>query len=139
VAEDIHWSDDGSLDLWDYLARSCSNAPLLLVCLARPSLFERRPTWGAGLASHLRVDLGPLSGRESRAMVDSILRKPREIPQAARELIVGGAEGNPFFIEEIIKMLIDQQVIVPGAEQWGIQPERLVAVRVPPTLTGVLQ
>jgi predicted ATPase/class 3 adenylate cyclase len=139
VAEDIHWSDDGSLDLWEHLARTCSQAPLLMVCLARPALYERRPEWGQDLASHARITLEPLSRRESRSMVDSILQKTGDIPQAMRELIVGGAEGNPFFIEEIIKMLIDQQVIVPGTEQWAIQPERLVAARVPATLTGVLQ
>jgi len=46
VAEDIHWADDGSLDLLDYLARSCAKAPLLIVCLARTALFERIPSWG---------------------------------------------------------------------------------------------
>ena len=139
VAEDIHWADDGSLDLLDYLARNCAAAPLLIVCLARPDLFERRPAWGEGVRSHVRMDLGPLSRRESKAMVNSILSRTKEVPQALRELIIGGAEGNPFFIEEIVKMLIDQQVILRGVEQWAIQPQELVAVRVPPTLTGVLQ
>src|SRR5206468_2100271 len=45
----------------------------------------------------------------------------------------------PFYIEEIIKMLIDQKVIIPGAEQWRIEPEGLATARVPPTLMGVLQ
>jgi predicted ATPase/class 3 adenylate cyclase len=139
VAEDIHCSDDASLDLLDHLARSCQHAPLLVICLARPTLFERRPAWGEGLPIHARLTLEPLSRRESRALVENILRKTAEIPQALRELIVGGAEGIPFFIEEIVKMLIDQKVILPGPEQWRIEPARLAAARVPPTLTGVLQ
>jgi tetratricopeptide (TPR) repeat protein len=56
-----------------------------------------------------------------------------------RELVVSGGEGNPFFMEEILKMLIDQKVIVPEDEQWRIEPERLLEARVPPTLAGVLQ
>jgi len=139
VVEDTHWSDDGSLDLIDHLARTCQGAPMMIVCLARPTLFERRPAWGEGLPAHTRLNLEPLSRRDGRALVEMILRKAPEIPQPLRELIVGGAEGNPFYIEELIKMLIDRRVIVPGAEQWRIDSDQLVAARVPPTLTGVLQ
>ena len=139
VAEDIHWSDEGSLNLLDHLARTCANAPLMIVCLARPALLERRPAWGEGLPAHQRLHLDTLSRLESRALVEGILRKAPEVPQALQELIVGGGEGNPFYIEEIVKMLIDQKVIVPDAERWRIEPERLAAARVPPTLTGVLQ
>lgn len=139
IAEDIHWSDDGSLELIDYLARTCEDAPIMIVCLARSTLFERRPAWGEGLAAHTRLNLDPLSNRDSRALVQTILRKAPEIPPALRDLIVGGAEGNPFYIEEIIKMLMDQKVIVPGADHWRIEPDLLAATKVPPTLTGVLQ
>ncbi len=139
VAEDVHWSDDESLDLINQFARTCQGAPLLIVCLARPTLYERRPAWGEGLPGHQRLALEPLSPRDSRVLVQAILRQASEVPQALRELIVGGAEGIPFFIEEIIKMLMDQQVIVPGPEHWRIEPQRLATVRVPATLTGVLQ
>lgn len=139
VLEDIHWSDDGSLDLIDYLARTCQGVPLMIVCLARPSLFERRLSWGEGLAGHTRLPLDSLSPRQSRLLVESILRRAPEIPQALRQLVVSSAEGNPFYIEEIIKMLIDQEVIFPAAGAWRIEPKRLAIVQVPPTLTGVLQ
>jgi predicted ATPase len=54
-------------------------------------------------------------------------------------MVVGVAEGNPFYAEELIKMLIDQRVIVPGADEWSVDATRLGEVQVPPTLTGVLQ
>jgi class 3 adenylate cyclase/tetratricopeptide (TPR) repeat protein len=139
VVEDLHWSDDGSLDLLDHLVRTCQGAPVMILCLARSSLFERRPSWGEGWAGHTRLGLEALSRHDSRKLVETILRKAFEIPQALRELIVGGAEGIPFYIEEIIKMLIDQKVILPGVEQWRIEPERLASAHVPATLTGILQ
>jgi class 3 adenylate cyclase/tetratricopeptide (TPR) repeat protein len=139
VAEDLHWGDRASLDLIEYLATRCAEVPLLIVCLARPMLFERSPRWGEHLPKHTKLTLEPLSRTESHTLVESILRKTPHVPQALRELIVGGAEGIPFFIEEIIKMLIDEKVIVPGPEQWRIEPERLADARVPPSLTGVLQ
>jgi predicted ATPase/class 3 adenylate cyclase len=137
--EDIHWSDEGSLDLLVHLASACRQAPLLIVCLTRPNLFECRPGWCDEVANSRRLDLHALSRTESVALVESLLRRAEQIPQALRELIISGAEGIPFYIEEIIKMLIDQKVILPGPEQWRIEPEGLAAARVPPTLMGVLQ
>jgi len=137
--EDIHWSDEGSLDLLTHLASACRRVPLLIVCLARPTLFERRPQWCEEFRDCEHLDLQPLPRQDSLALVESLLRRAPQIPQALRELIIGGAEGIPFYIEEIIKMLIDQKVILPGPEQWRIEPEGLATARVPPTLMGVLQ
>jgi len=70
--------------------------------------------------------------------VAEILQKVDQVPAALRDLLVGGAEGNPFFIEELIRMLVED-----GSSSWGgalaLEPERLTDIRVPPTLTGVLQ
>ncbi len=141
LLEDLHWADDGSLDILAHLMRTCRAHPILMIGLARPPLFERRPTWGADAdaETHTRFDLQPLSQDESRQLVDEILKKVPQVPQALRELIVGGAEGNPFYVEELIKMLIEENVIIPGADDWRVEPLRLATVRVPPTLMGVLQ
>ncbi|MCI0354406.1 MAG: hypothetical protein L0099_05100, partial [Acidobacteria bacterium] len=77
--------------------------------------------------------------RDSRRLVAEILRKAPEIPQALQDLIVSRAEGNPFYIEELIKMLIESGVILTGDEHWHVVLERLADVRVPATLTGVLE
>ncbi|MBV9924721.1 MAG: protein kinase [Acidobacteria bacterium] len=137
--DDIHWADDGSLDFIDHLARECANDPVMLLCLARPPLLERRPAWGEGRERHTRLALQPLSKKESRQLFEEILKHAHGVPAELRELVVGGAEGNPFYVEELIKMLIDQRVIVPGAEVWSVDATRLGEVQVPPTLTGVLQ
>ncbi|MGB7922439.1 MAG: tetratricopeptide repeat protein [Pyrinomonadaceae bacterium] len=137
--DDLHWADDESLDFVEYVARNCENAHLLFLCLSRPTLLEQRPSWGLGLAGGVRLRLLPLSEPESRLLVEEILRQAENVPQELRDLVVGGAEGNPFYLEELIKMLIDQKVIEPGEEQWHVDVSRLAQVRVPPTLTGVLQ
>jgi ABC-type oligopeptide transport system substrate-binding subunit len=137
--EDIHWADDSSLDLLNHLVAAVTEARLLVVCLARPELYERRPSWGEGQETHSRINVRPLSRRSSRALVGEILQKSSEIPCELRDLIVDGAEGNPFYVEELIRMLIEDGVIVPGEEHWRIELGLLAEVRVPPTLTGVLQ
>jgi predicted ATPase/class 3 adenylate cyclase len=137
--EDVHWGDDVSLDVIDYLVRSNPDRRLLLVCLMRPALYERRPYWGEGQKYHLRIDLNPLTKRESRKLIDEILQKVELIPIALRELVVSGAEGNPFFIEELLKMLIDDGVIIKEEERWLVESVKLADTNVPTTLTGVLQ
>jgi serine/threonine protein kinase/tetratricopeptide (TPR) repeat protein len=137
--EDIHWADDRSLDLLNNLVRENEKLPLFVMCMARPSLYERRPQWGEGQRFHERIQLEPLSQLSSRRLVRELLKKMPEVPTALRDLIVDRADGNPFYIEELIKTLIDDGVIVKGDDKWSVDQSRLSNVRIPTTLTGVLQ
>jgi len=137
--EDIHWADDRSLDLINNLVRDRSDLPLFVLCMARPSLYERRPQWGEGQRFHERIQLEPLSQLSSRRMVRELLKHVPEVPAALRDLVVDRADGNPFYIEELIKALIDDRVILKGEEAWSVDTTRLSSVRIPATLTGVLQ
>ena len=139
LLEDIHWADSDSLDLIQHLLHSQPNLPLLVIGLTRPTLFEQRPNWGEGTMAHLRLDLQPLSDDDSRRLVAEILRKVPDVPLALVDLIVTRAEGSPFYTEELIKMLIEDGVIVTNEETWRVELERLAEVRVPATLTGILQ
>jgi class 3 adenylate cyclase/tetratricopeptide (TPR) repeat protein len=141
--EDIHWADDSSLDLISYITQILSKQRLLIICLARPVLLEHRPLWGEGLRSCTRLDLHPLSTRDCRHLVEEILQKMVDVPLALRELVISEADGNPFYIEELIKMLIDSQVILTERERWQAEPSRLAGLladmSVPTTLTSLIQ
>ncbi|MBA3533441.1 MAG: AAA family ATPase, partial [Ardenticatenales bacterium] len=139
--EDIHWADDGSLDLIEHLVQSCEASPILLVALSRPSLWQRRPEWGQNFPENqvLRLPLAPLPVTESQAMVRAVLRRLDKIPLPLEELIIQHSEGNPFHIEEIVKMLIEEGVIVTEREPWRVDLEQLSLIRVPTTLIGILQ
>jgi class 3 adenylate cyclase/tetratricopeptide (TPR) repeat protein len=132
--DDLHWADDASLDFIDYLEQVDRDVSMLLLTLTRPALFERRKA-PDDLA---RVDLAPLDRHASRDLADELLKKLPQIPAALRELITDGAEGNPFYMEELVKMLIDQGAIRTG-EHWSVDGDKLLSLKVPPTLTGVLQ
>lgn len=140
MIDDLQWADTGSLDALRYLlANLPPETPFMALAVARPVLFEHYPRWGNDFPAHTRLELLPLSKDDSRRLVDDILQKVPDLPTAIRELVVGGAEGNPFYLEELIKMLIDSGVIQPGADVWHVDPSRLATVRVPSTLTEVLQ
>jgi len=135
--EDLHWADNETLDFLAYLEEIDRDVPLLMLVFCRPTLFERKAAWWAERV-HRRIDLQPLGKDMSRLLVNELLKKLPEVPAALRELVTGGAEGNPFYMEELVKMLIDQGAINTGAV-WKVDAERLMLTQVPATLTGVLQ
>ena len=139
LLEDLHWADDSSLDVLNQLVRSLADQPVMVLGVARHRLLERRPHWGEGQAFHHQIALAPLSNRDSRHLVEEVLQKLPEIPDALEEMIVTHAEGNPFYMEELVKMLVEQGVLVPEGAQWQVVEERLADIQVPSTLMGVLQ
>ena len=139
LLEDLQWADDSSLDLVAHLVAEIPDAAMLIVAAARPELFEGRPNWGEGQEAYSRLELKPLSKRATRGLVEEILQRVDGLPESLRDLVVESAEGNPYYVEELIKMLIEDGVIVRGEPHWQVQLERVADVRVPPTLTAVLQ
>ena len=140
LLEDLHWSDTSSLDLLGQLFPFLASYPILVVGLARPALFEHWTgweSWGQGTLIHL--ELSPLSPEESSRLTDELLRQMSPVPEALRTLLVDKAEGNPYYLEELIRMLLEKQVIIKQDDWWIHQLERLETLRIPATLTGILQ
>ncbi len=137
--EDIHWADNGSLDLVEYILNQKPELPVLIIALTRPGFFDRRSEWGKGPMQYTQLDLQPLSDTDCRRLVVEILRKVPQVPPALVELIVNRAEGSPFYVEELIKALIDEGIIVKNEDYWQVKSDRLPDLKVPATLTGVLQ
>jgi predicted ATPase len=139
LLEDLHWADDSSLEVFSMLSLTLHHQPLLVVGATRPELFERRPDWYERKSIHMRLDLQPLSEKESRTLVIEVLQKKENVPAALLELVVSNAEGNPFYVEELLKMLVQHGVVVKEGDSWQVRAEQLAEVKVPPTLSGVLQ
>ncbi len=148
--EDLHWADNDSLDFLHQLTTRHRDQPLLMLAFTRATLFERRPDWRSTEGRHQsvdqpvdqRVDLAPLDPAGSRQLADQLLARLADAPPTLHELLTTGAEGNPFYMEELVKMLIDQGAIRTGGaapDVWQLDPARLQATEVPATLTGVLQ
>ncbi len=139
MLEDLHWADEGTLRWLDAVAPVLADAKVLVIATARPEFLESRPLWGQGLSHHVRLSLSPLSRRESRELVRQILRYVDDLPVELVDLVIDSAEGNPFYVEELVTWLIDAGVVVRGEPHWSVVPERIRTVAVPSTLKGVLQ
>ena len=143
LVEDIHWADDLLLDLLEYVAAKASNTPLLLLCTARPELLERRPDWGGGKRNYALLSLEALSRVSTNSLVNALL--PGDgLPEELRQGILEKVEGNPFYIEEIIHMLVDRGLITHDRRAgWRVAPEfadsaELTDPAIPDTIQGVL-
>jgi len=133
LIEDVHWSEDDLLDLLETLGDHVRGA-LLLITTARPEIHDLRPGWGSGPnASVLRLDA--LAERDTGRLLDQLLGV--ELPDALRAQVVERAEGNPFFVEELIATLLDTGALRRDDGGWafGELPE---GFRVPDSVHAVL-
>ncbi len=116
VVEDIHWADPVLLDLLEELAERVQGA-VLLVCPSRPELTATRPGWGGGRRNVSSIALDPLSEVDAERLVEALLAID-DLAPSVHARILGRAEGNPFFLEEIIRHMIDEGHIVREHDRW---------------------
>jgi len=143
VCEDLHWADPTSLELLEQLLGLVDRASLLLVCAFRP--YSEHGCWAiretiARLYRHRHTDLWlePLSAAESEELVGNLLHV-EALPRPLRRRILDHAEGNPFYVEEVIRSLIDGEAIVQDEVTGYWQATQEVEdIAIPDTLQGVL-
>jgi ABC-type oligopeptide transport system substrate-binding subunit/class 3 adenylate cyclase len=141
VFEDLHWADASSLEALEALLAVTDRAPLMLLLLSR--LEREHGSWRIKVKaetdfSHRTTEilLKPLSPTEQNQLVDNLLAIA-DLPDPVRRLILERAEGNPFYLEEIVRSLIDQQAIVREGAKWRATRD-LINITIPETLEGVL-
>jgi class 3 adenylate cyclase/tetratricopeptide (TPR) repeat protein len=111
IIEDIQWADAAVLELLEDVAAHASG-PLFLICTARPELTTRRPTWGGGRMSFTGIAVEPLDAGESADLVKLLLDASAD--EGERGAIIARAEGNPFFLEEIVRTRAASTAVADG-------------------------
>ena len=116
VFDDLHWGEPTFLDLVEHVADLSRDAPILLLCMARPELLDVRPAWGGGKLNATNVLLEPLAPDETAELVDLLAGG---VEQGLRSRILDAAGGNPLFVEEMVAMAAEsgEQVAVPPTIQ----------------------
>ena len=136
VFDDIHWAESTFLDLLEYLVDCIHAVSVLLVCLARPELLEIRGSWMSGKANASLVTLRPLTETETAGLIENLLGGARLVDRA-RTRIAEAAEGNPLFVEETLRMLVDDGLLQPGNGSW-VAIGDLSSMTIPPTIQALL-
>jgi class 3 adenylate cyclase len=141
VCDDVHWSDEASVGILLELLTSFAGLPVLFILSSR--LERSAPGWRLMTSARdifgdalTEIRLEPLSPDDSRELVANLLTI-ESLPAQTRELILAKAEGNPFFVEEVVRMLIDRGAIVREGERW-VATDKVTGVDIPDTLHGLL-
>ncbi|MBI4790727.1 MAG: AAA family ATPase [Chloroflexi bacterium] len=141
ICEDVHWADPSSIELGLQIIPMAAEAPIVFAFVTR----EDKDAAGWKLISQAHdipgvgareLHLGPLSDTESKTLVSNLL-EVEALPEQLRALILAKAEGNPFFVEEVIRMLIDRGGIALKDGKWTVTRE-IQNIEIPDTLQGVL-
>ena len=115
VFEDLHWADPALLAFVEHLADWAEGVPLLLLCTARPELYERHPTFGANARNAQRINLAPLSNAETAELVSALLERA-VLPAETQRALLEQAGGNPLYAEEFVRLLADRDQFGEGVE-----------------------
>ena len=143
VLDDLHWADDASLDLLDFLLNSVDSAPLFICGISRPVEGGSLPRIVEQARSRLRdrfllIELTSLPQEKSEQLLNQLLTIP-DFPAEMRAQIIQRAAGVPFYLEEILRMLIDEAVIYREGDRWRLYPEADVAsLGVPDNLQALI-
>ena len=136
VFDDIHWGEPTFLDLVEYVAGWSTGTPILLLGVSRPELLDARPTWAAGVPNAATIRLDPLTDEESERLIDNLLGQA-PLDDEVRARIRLAAEGNPLFVEEILRMLVDGGQLRRDDGRWTAAGD-LSSIAIPPTINALL-
>jgi class 3 adenylate cyclase/tetratricopeptide (TPR) repeat protein len=136
VLDDLQWAEGTFLDLVEHVADWSRDSAILLLSMARPDLFETRPTWGGGKLRAITISLEPLSIEESDRLIANLLGAT-ELDEAARTRIARAAGGNPLFVEEMLAKLIEEEMLVTEGGRW-VPTGDLETIPIPSTISALL-
>jgi class 3 adenylate cyclase len=136
VFDDVHWGEQTFLDLIEHVADWARDAPIFLICLARPELLEERPMWSGGKLNASSLLLEPLDPDACGTLIENLLDQT-EVDDLVKERIAQAAEGNPLFVEEMLAMLVDEGALQREDARW-VSTRDLSTVAIPPTIQALL-
>jgi hypothetical protein len=136
VVDDLQWAEQAVFDILEGLSERAEDAPLLLLCVARPQLLEAHHGWAAGRANAATITLDALSADETTTLISRLLDVD-DLPAELRARVVQRSEGNPLFCEEFLRMLIDDGRVERVGDRWRATASA-ADVRVPESIHALL-
>jgi class 3 adenylate cyclase len=135
VFDDVQWAEPTFLDLIEHISDWTRHAPVLLICLARPELLDDRPTWGGGKPNATSILLEPLDDVAVKLLIENLLGG--EIDSSVFRSLRDAGEGNPLFVEELLAMLVDADLLEQRNGHWGAVGD-IGRISPPPTIHALL-
>ncbi|MDE2449515.1 MAG: AAA family ATPase, partial [Gammaproteobacteria bacterium] len=136
VIDDVQWAEPPVLGVVEDLVERLSDAPMVVVCVARPEFVETHPGWSAGKANAATLTLDPLNAIETQTLISRLLEIEALPPELMQEIVRRSA-GTPLFCEEFIHMLVDEGLLIREGSSWHAAGSA-GAIRVPHGVHAVL-
>jgi class 3 adenylate cyclase/tetratricopeptide (TPR) repeat protein len=136
VVDDLQWAEPPVVALIEQLVERAADAPMLVICIARPEFLEQRRDWGAGKPNSTTITLDPLSPQDTGTLISRLL-EIEALPAELRDQIIERSAGTPLFCEEFIQMLIDEGRLVHEGAAWRAVGA-IEQIRVPQSINAVL-
>ena len=135
VFEDLHWADDAMLEFVEHLLDRSAGVPLLVICTARPELYERRPDWGGGKRNSTTISLSPLNTEQTARLVGALLSQA-VLPAETQAALLDRAGGNPLYAQEFVHMLYDREILARDGQHFDLRHGPEIAV--PETIEALI-
>ncbi len=137
VIDDLHYADEGSVVAITYLAMAIEDAPIFLLCAARDEQFTFKDTFCQNLPNFQRLSLIPLEKEDATEML-RMLMPGTELPEKLVDMVIEQSGGNPQYVEEIIRDLMERHIISKN-QKGCFEIKDTSDIKVPSTLSGIIQ
>jgi tetratricopeptide (TPR) repeat protein len=139
VLDDLQWADDDTLAIIADLGQSLSGCPVVLLALARPEILVRSAGWGEGAIDSMRIDLRNLEQPDAETMFKNLLARCHDIPEDTVEAAVEMTGGNPAFLEQLVRLFIDNGAIDASQPVWRLDPDLAAETELPVSIEEAIE
>jgi tetratricopeptide (TPR) repeat protein len=131
VLDDMQWADAEMLAIVSNLASGLAGSAVVILCAARPEMLVHAAGWGEGAVDHSRIDLRNLEPEDAEQMFRNLLTRVKDIPEDTLQLAVEMTGGNPAFLEQLVRLYMDNGTIDARGPVWKLDPDRALETELP--------
>ncbi|HEY1554887.1 MAG TPA: tetratricopeptide repeat protein [Kofleriaceae bacterium] len=139
VLDDLQWADDDTLALFGELASGIGGSPVVMLAAARPEMLVRSGGWGEGAVDHTRVDLRNLEGDVAEQMFRNLLTRCTDLTEDTVALGVEMTGGNPAFLEQLVRLFLDNGTIDVAGGVWRLDPDKAAETELPISIEEAIE
>ncbi len=139
VLDDLQWADDDTIAIVNDLASTLAGCPVVIVAATRPEMLVRSAGWGEGAIDHTRIDLRNLEPPDAEKMLRNLLSRVKDIPADTIETAVEMTGGNPAFLEQLVRLFIDNGAIDTSGPIWRLDPDLAAETELPVSIEEAIE
>lgn len=139
VFDGLQWADDETLAALNELGAGLGGSPVVLVACARPEMLVHHGDWGSGATDHIRIDLRNLEPDDAEAMLEHLLSRCESVPEDIIDDAVEQTGGNPYFLEQLVRLFLSNGTITTEGDKWTLDPDRAMDTELPISIEEAIE